>query len=96
MVQPAISGGSNTILDARQMIEDALLYEPEIVSILLQPHFVFSRDDQCARSPILIRISPDTWSIRWRYDFTILVASEACDALNLFHSIVNMFAILST
>ena len=55
------------------------------MEVLLQPYFFYSRDDQCARSPVFARVSPNTWKIRWRYDFATLVAPEAWDAVNLFY-----------
>lgn len=85
MVQPAASGGASTIIDSKQMLEDALQCDRDLVAVLLQPCVVYSRDDQCARTQILKRISRETWSIRWRYDFATLVERDACEALKLFY-----------
>jgi len=85
MVQPAALGGESTILDSQPMLEEALQYDPELVKVLLQPCVVYSRDEQCARASVLKRISRDTWSIRWRYDFATLVEQNACDALKVFY-----------
>ena len=84
MVQPAASGGASTIIDSKPMLEDALQCDRDLVAVLLQPCVVYSRDDHCARTQILKRISRETWSIRWRYDFTTLVERDACEALKLF------------
>lgn len=85
VVQPAASGGESTVLDCLPMLEDALHQDPQLVEMLMKPDFVYSRDDQCAKAPILNRISSGVWSIRWRYDFATLTTPESCDAFNLFH-----------
>ncbi len=85
LAQPAASGGASLVLDSKQMLEDALHQDHELVKVLLQPCVVYSRDDQCARTPVFTRIGLEGWSIRWRYDFATLVEEDACDALKLFY-----------
>ena len=85
MVQAAAAGGASLVLDSQPMLEDALHQHPQIVKILLKPCVVYSRDDQCTRVPVFNRISPDAWSIRWRYDFTTLIEFNFCEALEFFY-----------
>jgi alpha-ketoglutarate-dependent taurine dioxygenase len=85
MVQPAAGGGRSTVLDGRELLEEALEADPQMLETLLQPYFIHCRDDQWAKSPVFARVSPQTWKIRWRYDFATLVEPRASEALNLFY-----------
>lgn len=86
MVEMAEEGGASVLLDSQQVLEDALNCDLDLVKVLLKPCVAYSRDDQLACSSVFERISSETWRIRWRYDFTILVEDSAGDAIKLFHS----------
>lgn len=85
MVQPAAKGGASTILDAQPLLENALHKDPELVKMLMQPSYIYSRDDQFARAPVIGHIAENRWSIRWRYDFATLTTPETAKSFNEFY-----------